>query len=119
MICVFAFAKAYSQQDSTSVYKKRVLETTEVDFLTSYYSQSGDNAAVSGGLGTEELTDFTATYIISIPLNDDDVLTLDAGISAYTSASSSNVGAFDDGPADPFQASSATYKALRLQSRPG
>ncbi len=105
-ICVFAFAKAYSQQDSTSVYKKRVLETTEVDFLTSYYSQSGDNAAVSGGLGTEELTDFTATYIISIPLNDDDVLTIDAGISAYTSASSSNVGAFDDGPADPFQASS-------------
>lgn len=108
IFCVFAFAKSYSQtgQDSTKVYKKRVLETTEVDFLTSYYSQDGDNAAVSGGIGTEELTDITATFVVSIPLNDDDVLTIDAGVSAYTSASSSNVGPFDDGRADPFQASS-------------
>lgn len=107
-MCVFAFAKAYSQtsQDSTKVYKKRVLETTEVDFLTSYYTQDGDNAAVSGGIGTEELTDVTGTFIVSIPLNDDDVLTIDAGVSAYTSASSSNVDPFDDGPADPFLASS-------------
>lgn len=96
---------AQKTQDTTQVYKKRVLENREIDFLTSYYSQDGDNAAVSGGLGTEELTDFTLTYIIAIPLNDDDVLTIDAGISAYTSASSSNVGPFDDGPADPFQAS--------------
>lgn len=108
IFCVFAFAKSYSQtgQDSTKVYKKRVLETTEVDFLTSYYSQDGDNAAVSGGIGTEELTDITGTFVVSIPLNDDDVLTIDAGVSAYTSASSSNVGPFDDGTADPFQASS-------------
>jgi hypothetical protein len=93
-------------QDAVQVYKKRVLETKEVDFLSSYYTQDGDNAAVSGGIGTEELTDVTATFIVSIPLNDDDVLTIDAGISAYTSASSSNVGPFDDGPASPFQASS-------------
>ena len=108
IFCVFTFAKSYSQtgQDSTKVYKKRVLETIEVDFLTSYYSQDGDNAAVSGGIGAEELTDVTGTFVVSIPLNDDDVLTIDAGVSAYTSASSSNVGPFDDGPADPFQASS-------------
>nr|WP_321235406.1 DUF3570 domain-containing protein [uncultured Psychroserpens sp.] len=95
-------------QDSTQVYKKRVLETTEVDFLSSYYTQDGDNAAVSGGIGTEELTDVTATFIVSIPLNDDDVLTIDAGISAYTSASSSNVSPFDGGNtiADPFVSSS-------------
>ncbi|MGJ8745064.1 DUF3570 domain-containing protein [Polaribacter sp.] len=88
------------------VYKKRVLETTEVDFLTSYYSQDGDNAAVSGGVGTEKLSDITSTFVVSMPLNDDDVLTIDAGISAYTSASSSNINPFDDGVADPFQASS-------------
>ncbi|WP_042498566.1 DUF3570 domain-containing protein [Algibacter lectus] len=108
LFCVFAFVKGYAQtgQDDTKVYKKRVLETTEVDFLTSYYSQDGDNAAVTGGVGTEELTDVTGTFVVSIPLNDDDVLTIDAGISAYTSASSSNIDPFDDGPADPFQASS-------------
>ncbi|WP_282147995.1 DUF3570 domain-containing protein [Algibacter lectus] len=108
LFCVFAFVKGYAQtgQDDTKVYKKRVLETTEIDFLTSYYSQDGDNAAVTGGVGTEELTDVTGTFVVSIPLNDDDVLTIDAGISAYTSASSSNIDPFDDGPADPFQASS-------------
>ncbi|OUS00926.1 hypothetical protein A9Q86_09255 [Flavobacteriales bacterium 33_180_T64] len=103
----------YSQaQDSTTVYKKRVLETTEIDFLSSYYSQDGDNAAVSGGIGTEELTDVTVTFIVSIPLNDDDILTIDAGVSAYTSASSSNVGPFDgSNPADPFVASSGASGA--------
>ena len=94
-------------QDSTSTYKKRVLETAEVDLLMSYYTQDGSNAAVSGGIGTEELTDITPTIVVSIPLNDDDVLTIDFGISAYTSASSSNVNPFDAGGlADPFVASS-------------
>ena len=84
-----------AQQDSTLVYKKRVLETTEVDFLSSYYSQDGNNASVTGGIGTEKLSDLTATIVVSLPLNDDDVLTVDAGISAYTSASSSNGNPFD------------------------
>jgi hypothetical protein len=85
----------YAQQDSTTVYKKRVLETTEVDFLMSYYSQEGNNASVTGGIGNEELTDITPTIIINMPVNDDDVLTIDAGISTYTSASSSNLNPFD------------------------
>ncbi len=102
---------AQQSQDATNGYKKRVLETTEVDFLSSYYSQDGDNAAVSGGIGTEDLTDFTATFVVAIPLNDDDVLTIDAGVSAYTSASSSNIDPFDrNGPADPFVASSGSSK---------
>jgi len=44
--------------------------------------------------------------VVSIPLNEDDVLTIDAGVSAYTSASSSNVNPFGSGEADPFVASS-------------
>jgi hypothetical protein len=99
---------AQQTQDSVKVYKKRVLETTEVDFLTSYYAQDGDNAAVSGGIGTEKLSDVTGAIVVSIPLNDDDLLTIDAGVSSYTSASSSNINPFDDGRADPFQASSGS-----------
>ncbi len=86
---------AYSQSDSTFIFKKRVLENTEVDILSSYYSQSGDNAAVTGGVGDEKITDFTPNIIVSMPLNDDDVLTVDVGFSTYTSASSSNVNPFD------------------------
>ena len=95
---VLSFFLGFSQNtstDSTTGYKKRVLETSEVDFLTSYYSQDGDNASVTGGIGTEKLTDFTPTVVVSVPLNDDDILTIDAGISTYTSASSSNLNPFD------------------------
>ena len=103
---------SYSQENETeSTYKKRVLESTEIDFLSSYYWQDGDNAAVSGGIGTESLTDATAAIIVSIPLNADDVLTIDAGVSAYTSASSSNINPFDGkNPADPFVASSGASR---------
>ncbi|MGC1513970.1 MAG: DUF3570 domain-containing protein, partial [Maribacter sp.] len=110
LVCSNSYAQQV--QDTVQRYKKRVLETTEVDFLTSYYSQNGDNAAVSGGIGTEELTDVTGTFVVSIPLNDDDVLTIDAGISAYTSASSSNVNPFDGAqPGDPFVASSGASQS--------
>ena len=98
---------AYSQ-DTIVSYKKRVLESVEIDLLASYYSQDGDNAAVTGGIGTEELTDLASSIVVSIPLNDDAILKIDANVSAYTSASSSNVDAFDtEGQAaDPFVASS-------------
>jgi len=102
-------------QEQPNTYKKRVLESAEIDFLSSYYTQDGDNAAVTGGIGTEELTDFTPTIVVSVPLNDDDVLTVDAGVSAYTSASSSNVDPFDgDGVASPFIASTGASRKDEL-----
>jgi hypothetical protein len=91
----FGYAQE-SEKENDKVYKKRVLENIEVDFLTSFYKQDGDNASVTGGIGTEELTDIPAAITISIPLNDDDVLVIDAGISAYSSASSSNLDPFDN-----------------------
>lgn len=100
-------AGAQEKSEAKGTYKKRVLDNTEIDFLAGYYSQSGQNAAVSGGKGTEELKDIAPTIIVSVPMNDDDVLTVETGISAYTSASSSNINPFDGSkPADPFQASS-------------
>ena len=83
-----------SAQDTSKVYKKRVLENAEVDFLSSLYVQDGSNAAVTGGIGSEKLSNITPTFVISVPLNDDDVLKIDGGISAYTSASSSNLNPF-------------------------
>ena len=82
-------------KDNQSTFKKRVLETTEVDFLMSYYEQSGTHASVTGGIGNEKLSDIAPTIILAIPLSDDIILTIDAGISAYSSASSSNFDPFD------------------------
>ena len=100
---------AFAQEVTTptaNAYKKRVLEAAELQILSSYYQQDGNNAAVTGGRGTEELTDAHPTVILALPLNDDDVLTASFGVSAYTSASSSNVDPFDAGEPSPFQASS-------------
>ncbi|GAA3603642.1 DUF3570 domain-containing protein [Flavivirga amylovorans] len=99
LFSVFGFSQVKSK-DSMDTYKKRVLESTELDFLVSYYTQDGNHASVTGGIGDEHLTDITPTIVVAIPMNADDVLTVDAGISAYTSASSSNL--------DPFDASGAS-----------
>ena len=99
-------------QVSDASYKQRVLENSELETLFSYYGQDGPNAAVTGGEGTEELTDVTSTIVLRMPLNDDDNLTIDAGISAYTSASSSNLNPFDgSGTANPFDASSGASRS--------
>jgi len=113
IIAILFFGKIIAQQDSTKVYKKRVLETTEVDFITSYYTQDGDNASVTGGIGNEHLTDFASSIIVSLPLNADDVLTIDAGFSAYSSASSSNANPFDasDNNGSPWVASSGASQS--------
>lgn len=101
------WGQAQTTADSTDVsFKKRVLEATEVDFLMSYYKQDGIHSAVAGGKGMEELTDLTPTIVVAMPLNDDDVLTVDAGVSAYSSASSGNINPFDSNTPSPFQASS-------------
>ncbi len=96
LFCILVAPKFMRAQeiDSSRVFKKRVLETTEVDLLMSLYNQDGSHSPVNGGIGTEKLTDATPTILISIPLNTNDVLTVDAGISAYTSASSSNINPF-------------------------
>ena len=101
-----------AQENEQDGYKKRVLESTELDLISSYYRQDGKNAAVTGGIGTEELTDAAGSIVVSIPLSDDEVLSVEAGISAYTSASSSNVNPFDGNTsADPFVASTGASRS--------
>jgi len=43
-------------QDSTH-YNPRKLRLDEIDLVSSYYSQNGDHSAVTGGIGTEKVTD--------------------------------------------------------------
>ncbi|MFV8372007.1 DUF3570 domain-containing protein [Flavobacterium sp. LB2P74] len=119
---------AFSQDKTTAAaFKKRVLENTEVDFLASYYVQDGSKSAVSGGIGSEKLTDVASNIVVAMPLNEDDVLTIDLGISAYSSASSSNINPFNstgasssgspngNGPnGTPWQASSGASRSDQL-----
>ena len=95
LIWFSAFAFSQAKDSANVVYKKRILEGVEVDYLLSYYQQKGIHSSVSGGMGSEKLSDLASNITVSIPLNDDDVLSFDAGLSAYTSASSSNVNPFN------------------------
>ena len=94
LLLIPIITKAQQNQDSIKVYKKRVLDDAEIDILLSYYTQNGSNAAVTGGIGTEDLQDYASDITIAIPLNEDDIFTVNATVSAYTSASSSNLNPF-------------------------
>ncbi len=116
ILLVLLFNWGFSQDDNSNSYQKRVLETSEIDLLFSFYNQDGENAAVTGGEGTEELTDATSSIVVKMPLNPDDILTVDVGISAYSSASSSNIDPFDKSgrQASPFSASSGASQSDAL-----
>ena len=50
ILFLFCITCIYSQGSKQPTFKKRVLESTEIDFLASYYQQDGSKSAV-GGLG--------------------------------------------------------------------
>ena len=74
---------------------------TEIDFLFSYYEQSGNHSAVTGGQGTEELHDYSGIIIVNVPLKENKTLRVENGISYFTSASHDNI--------NPATISSASY----------
>lgn len=96
-------------QDS-SLYKSRKLKTDEVNFVSSYYKQDGNNSAVTGGIGTEKLTDFATTFDIKLSRYDlrkrKHTLTGELGIDVYSSASSDKI--------DPSTISSASSGDQRI-----
>ena len=71
--------------------KTRELSPTEVNILGSYYSQAGEHSPVTGGIGTEELTDVTPTIIVNVPLDSTTNLNVNFGMDFYSSASSDEI----------------------------
>ena len=113
--CLCLISLTVYSQGNTQEYVKKVLETPEVELLYSYYTQIGEHAAVTGGEGTEQLSDMTPTIIVNVPIGESDVLTVDGGVSAYSSASSSNINPFDGNrPASPWVESSGPSKSDML-----
>lgn len=77
--------------DSTN-YKSKKLKVDEVNLVSSYYTQNGDNSAVTGGIGTEHLTDIANTIDVKLlkygTTGIKHTLDVEVGIDHYTSASS-------------------------------
>lgn len=101
---------AFSQKTITdTAYKSRKLTFEEANFVTSYYHQDGNNSAVTGGIGTEKLTDYSNSLEVRLQKfdrrNRKHILDVEAGIDYYTSASSDKIN-----PATISSASSADVR---------
>ena len=103
---------AFSQNavPDSAAYKNRKLGIEEVDFVSGYYNQSGNHSAVTGGIGTERLTDFANTIELKVSRYDrrlrKHTLDLELGIDHYSSASSDKI--------DPHTLSSASRSDTRI-----
>jgi Protein of unknown function (DUF3570) len=90
----FQVLSAFSQSDS-SAYKERKLRVDEINFVSGYYVQDGNNSAVTGGIGTEKLTNFANTLELKMVKTDKigrrRELIADVGFDHYTSASSDKI----------------------------
>jgi hypothetical protein len=103
--------KCSAQETTTedSSYTTRKLSFSEANFVSGYYQQDGEHSAVTGGIGSEKLTDISNS--IELRWNKTDhfnrthLLSVEAGIDSYTSASSDKI--------DPTTVSSASSKDTR------
>jgi hypothetical protein len=86
---------AQSSPNDSSQYKSRKLTFEEANLVTSYYSQDGNNSPVTGGIGSEKLTDYSAALDVKISKwNKHDrkhIFEAEVGIDHYTSASSDKI----------------------------
>jgi hypothetical protein len=105
-----SIVSAFAQTNDTTLYQPRKLEVEEVNFVSSYYRQDGNNAAVTGGVGSEKLTDFATTLDLKLARTDnrgrEHSYTFEIGVDTYSSASSDKI--------DPSTLTSASYSDQRI-----
>ncbi len=95
--CFFHLFGAFAQVGSndSALYRPRKLTLEEVNLVSAYYHQDGNNSAVTGGVGTENLTDVANTLNLVLLKTDKHnrlyTWAVELGIDHYTSASSDNI----------------------------
>lgn len=93
-----------------SNYEKRKLKVEEINILGSYYTQDGNNSGVTGGVGTEKLTDYSSSIDIKMvkptAKGNKHLIGVNIGVDYYTSASSDNI--------DPLLKTSPSYRDTRI-----
>lgn len=89
------FRSAAQETTGEDAYEKRKLKVDEINFVTSYYHQEGNKSAVTGGVGTEKLSDYANNFDLKMSKYDlknrQHTFNLDFNIDYYTSASSDNI----------------------------
>ncbi|WP_121353689.1 DUF3570 domain-containing protein [Flavisolibacter nicotianae] len=106
-----SFVALFGQTEKdTSTYKPRKLTFEEANLVSSYYRQDGNNSAVTGGIGTENLTDYSNTVDLKfVKWGRKDIkhsFHLEVGMDHYTSASSDKI--------NPYTISSPSHADTRI-----
>lgn len=90
--------------NNTGSYNPRALHVDEIDLVSSYYWQNGDHSAVTGGIGTEHVTDIANGLDLNLVwLNEKlnkNTLSLGFGFDYHTAASQAWVSATGASKAD-------------------
>lgn len=91
VIALFGIFNAKAQENTNNEQPKK-LTFDEANLVSSYYKQDGNNSAVTGGRGTEKLTDISNTIDVTMVKYDKkdrkNKFGFSVGIDHYTSASS-------------------------------
>jgi len=86
---------AQTQPADSTGYKSTKLKIDEINLVSSYYKQDGNNSAVTGGEGTEELTDLSNTLDVRLvkygKSGKKHSLDVEVGVDHYSSASSDQI----------------------------
>jgi len=94
----------------SSKYQSRKLKVDEINLVSAYYHQNGNNSAVTGGIGTEKLSDFANTIDLQMSKfnkrGKKNTFLFELGVDHYTSASSDKI--------DPNTISSASSADTRI-----
>jgi hypothetical protein len=92
---IAALLQSFSQQLPDSNFQSRKLKIDEINLVSSYYNQNGDHAAVTGGIGTQQLTDLANVFDVKLTKYDRKLrkhsFDVEVGIDHYTSASSDKI----------------------------
>ncbi|MES2328382.1 MAG: DUF3570 domain-containing protein [Bacteroidota bacterium] len=107
---ILAAFSQYNKAVDSARFKQRKLSFEEANIISSYYRQDGNNSAVTGGIGTEKLSDYSGIFQLKMHAWDErnrkHTLDFELGVDHYTSASSDKI--------DPKTISSASHADTRV-----
>ncbi len=96
-LALMGLLRAYAQNETAtdSTYKAKKLKVDEINLVSSYYRQDGNNSAVTGGIGTEKLNDLSNIVDVKLVKFGESGIKhnfdIEIGVDHYSSASSDKI----------------------------
>lgn len=110
ILSTYAQTKPQPVKADSTRYQSRKLKIDEINLVSAYYHQNGNNSAVTGGIGTEKMSDFANTIDLQMSKfnknGKKNTFLFELGVDHYTSASSDKI--------DPSTISSASSADTRI-----